>query len=149
MKSIKGTKADILDGTPEKLGDLLYHEGPLLSLFSKSGEPNAYYLYKWSDCDESANRWLVARLTSTELRSFFDQEISLRNILLANSKLFLVDVGDDLAESNVRSCSADKVPDSYLPGKNSMFVEEAFTDFAADFRLHLTGMEKRKVAKLV
>lgn len=147
MKNIKGTKADTLDGTPEKLGDLLYHEGPLLSLFSKSGDPNSYYLYKWSDCDESANRWLVAQLTSTELGRFFDQKISLRNLLLANSKLFLVDVGDNLTDSKVHSCSADKVPDAYLPGKNSMFVEDAFTDFAADFRLRLVG--KRKEAKLV
>ena len=149
MKNIEGIKADTLGGSPDKLGDLLYHEGPLLSLFRKSQDSEAYYLYKWCDCDDSANRWLVVQLTIAELSRFFNQKITLRTLFLTNPKLYLVDIGDSTSPPKVRSCFTKNLPEEYLPGENSMFVEEAFTDFAADFKLELSASTGRREAKLV
>ncbi|WP_373514163.1 hypothetical protein [Persicitalea sp.] len=149
MKNIKGTKLDTLEGTTEKLGDLLYHEGPLLSLFVNSDDSNSYYLYKWTDCDETVNRWLVVQLSSNELKKFFDKKKSLRAIFQTNPKLYLVDIDNQVAVKRVQSCPATALPEAYLPRKDSMFVEETFTEFADEFRLFLTDTGKKKVVKLV
>ncbi|EDN65617.1 hypothetical protein BGP_0795 [Beggiatoa sp. PS] len=41
--------------------DLIYFDGPLLTLFEN--EYGDSYLYYWCDVDEQCNRWLVFRVT--------------------------------------------------------------------------------------
>ena len=71
MKKLKGVKIEKLDFVPVKQGDLLYHEGPLLSVF-KDELTDAFYFYKWSDCDEIAHRWLVFKVSTPHLSAFLD-----------------------------------------------------------------------------
>jgi hypothetical protein len=71
MNKLSSIEIDKLDFIPIKQGDLLYHEGPLLSVFKDALSDN-FYLYKWSDCDDKAHRWLVFKVSSKGLKSFFD-----------------------------------------------------------------------------
>ncbi len=48
-----------------KVGDLVNYHGPLLSLFSN--DKGELYLFDWSDSDDNYNRWLVFRITLTQL----------------------------------------------------------------------------------
>ncbi len=68
MEKIEGLK---LDKFPIKLNfliDLFYFEGALLSLFKNDNDDN--YLYYWFDVDENYNRWLIFRLSKSDLKSY-------------------------------------------------------------------------------
>ena len=134
MKDIKGIKIPKLGFTPQKIGDLIYHEGPLLSLFLDRNNPDIYYLYKWADCDESTNRWLVLQLNSINLRSFFYKEISFRTLLLNSPLTYVLGLDDNLAEVDIMICATTDLPESYLPKENSFYGEEKYTEFALTFK---------------
>lgn len=134
MKELKGISIQKLGFVPQKIGDLIYFEGPLLSLFLDRNNPDIYYLYKWADCNETNNRWLVIQLNSINLRSFFFKEVSLRNLLLSSPLTYVLGLDDSLAEKEIIVCSTSDLPEIYLPKENSYFSEEKFTDFASTFK---------------
>ena len=134
MKQINGTKLPRLGFIPQKLGDLIYYEGPLLSLFIDNSNPDTYYLYKWVDNDDTANRWLITQLGAAILRSFFNKEISLRNLILQANNCFVVNINDDLAYKEVTFCTTNVIPKEYLPAENSFFSEARYTEFAQSFK---------------
>ena len=70
MKRLTGIKINKLDFVPKKQGDLLSHEGPLLSVFKDHFSDN-FYLYKWSDCDEKACQILNRYLKNKPSIGFF------------------------------------------------------------------------------
>jgi len=134
MKDITGIKIPKLGFAPQKIGDLIYHEGPLLSLFLDRNNPDTYYLYKWADCNEKTNRWLVLQLNSINLRSFFYKEISLRTLLLNSPLTYILSLDDKLAETDIMICATADLPESYLPKENSFYGEEKYTEFALTFK---------------
>lgn len=134
MKTISGIKITKLGFIPQKIGDLIYHEGPLLSLFIDRNNPDTYYLYKWADCDEKTNRWLVLQLNTIDLRSFFYKEISLRTLLLNNPLTYVLSLDDSLTEVDRMVCSTSDLPKEYLPKENSLYSEEKYTEFATVFK---------------
>jgi hypothetical protein len=134
MKPMTGIKIPKLGFSPQKIGDLIYHEGPLLSLFIDRNNPDIYYLYKWADCDEKTNRWLVLQLNTVDLRSFFYKEISLRTLLLKSPVTYVLSLDDNLTETNIMVCSTSDLPKEYLPKENSFYSEEKYTEFAATFK---------------
>lgn len=56
-------------------GDLLYHEGPLLSHYINKDNPNEHYFYKWTDCDDVCNRWLIFRISVEKLHLFLMEKL--------------------------------------------------------------------------
>lgn len=134
MKELKGISIPTLGFIPQKIGDLIYFEGPLLSLFLDRNNPDTYYLYKWADCNETINRWLVIQLNSVSLRSFFFKEISLRNLLLNSPLSYVLGIDDTLIEKEIIVCATTDLPEIYLPKENSFFSEEKYTDFASTFK---------------
>ena len=60
----------------KKLGDLIYHEGPILSLFID--DHSNMFLNKWVDCDDYTNQWMISSISSFELSQFYHKTISLR-----------------------------------------------------------------------
>ncbi len=129
MKSITGIKIPKLGFIPQKIGDLIYHEGPLLSLFIDRSNPDTYYLYKWADCDEKTNRWLVLQLNTVDLRSFFYKEISLKSLLLNSPVTYVLNLDDNLTETNIMVCSTNDLPKEYLPKKILSIVKKNILSF--------------------
>ena len=43
-----------------KICDLLYYEGPWISLFKSNDD---YYIVKWCDVNEKYNTWIVFKIT--------------------------------------------------------------------------------------
>ncbi len=130
MKDLIGIKINKLGFHPMKLGDLIYHEGPLLSLFIDKDNPDIYYLYKWIDSDELCNRWLITQINSVSLKSFFYKQVSLRDIILNNPICYSIDLDNDLAEGGVLVCSSANLPNEYLPSEKSFFSEERYSEFS-------------------
>ena len=134
MKDIIGIEIEKLDFTPVKLGDLLYHEGPLLSHFVDKNEQNRHFLYKWTECDDKFNRWLVFYVNESSLLDFLGKEKSLRELIFNNSFVFFVDIDDDLDAQKIIISSTASIPSSYLPAHDAYFDEEQFENYALRLR---------------
>ena len=129
MKKISGVKINKLDFVPIKQGDLLYHEGPLLSVFKDALSDN-YYLYKWSDCDEKAHRWLVFKVTIKGLKTFFDKQMSIRGLILEQPFSYFLDLDDQLEAINIALVATANMPKNYLPEQDSYFDTNDFESYA-------------------
>jgi hypothetical protein len=136
MKRLIGTKIQKLDFIPVKQGDLLYHEGPLLSVFKDALSEN-FYLYKWSDCDEKAHRWLVFKVSIKGLKTFFDKQISLRQLILEQPFSYFIDLDNQLEPANIALVSALNMPKNYLPELDSFFDKDDFEMYATELQQKL------------
>lgn len=134
MEEIKGINIPKLSFKPQKLGDFLAHDGPLLSLFADTDNPDIYYFYKWTDSDSEVNRWLVFQVNLSILKKFLLQEVSLKGLLMQNPFVFLVDLDNDINEKQILIAATNDLPISYLPSEKSFFKEDAFTEFATEFK---------------
>ncbi len=134
MQAIPGVFINKLGFNAQKLGDFIYHEGPLLSLYADDESPDTFYFYKWADCDETANRWLIAKVSRTNLRRFFARELSLRQILLENPFVHLLDLDDELNSLQIQLAAVAALPEDYLPATKSIFSAERYTVFASQFK---------------
>lgn len=136
MKKLTGIKIQKLDFLPVKQGDLLYHEGPLLSVFKDNLYGN-YYFYKWSDCDDKAHRWLVFKVSLKDLNDFFKKKISLIQLILEQPFSYVIDLDNDINPIQITLVSVENIPKSYLPESDSYFNELDFEVFATIFQKQL------------
>lgn len=139
MKRLSGIKIHKLDFTPLKQGDLLYYEGPLLSVFSDSLSNNLYF-YKWSDCDETAHRWLVFKTPIAALKAFFDKKQSLRGLILEQPFAYCLDLNHELMPINIVVLSSPNIPKSYLPDADSFYDAADYESYAFDLQLKVQMM---------
>jgi hypothetical protein len=130
MEDFKSINVHDLGVNLEKMGDFLYHEGPLLSLFRDRANSDNYYFYKWADSDDFANRWLVFAVKKENLRRFLFKEVSLKQLINLNTFVFFVDINDDLNPTQYLIASLDDFPASYLPTDNSFYKEGKYTELA-------------------
>lgn len=109
----------------EFVRDIEEFEGPLLSEFrSSDGET---FLYHWCDCDERANRWLVFRVSRQDLFRYLAGRVSLRSLIQERRDgfLYVVDLDGDATLLSAWLVDADKLPENYLPGPDSVRQPEA------------------------
>lgn len=129
MKRLSGVKINKLDFLPIKQGDLLYHEGPLLSVFKDALSDN-FYFYKWSDCDDKAHRWLVFKVSIKGLKDFFDKQLSLKHLILEQPFSYILDLDNNLHPINIVLVSTPNIGKSYLPEVDSFYDENDFESYA-------------------
>lgn len=134
MENFKSINVHNLGVSLEKMGDFLYHEGPLLSLFRDKANSDNYYFYKWADSDNTANRWLVFSVKRENLRRFLFKEVSLKQLIGMNTFVFFVDINDDLNPIQYLIASVNDFPASYLPMDNSFYKEGKYTELAESVR---------------
>lgn len=120
----------------KKLGDLIYHEGPLLSLFTDLGN---MYLCRWVDCDESTNKWIFSSISSFELSQFYHKKLSLREYYQSCNELAQIEIDNLLNIKKI--CPIDSLPNEYLPKKNSYYIEELYTEFSNSLKvMYMNGL---------
>ena len=136
METLEGTQIANLGLNLKRQGDLLYHEGPLLSHFANTENPNEHYLYKWTDCDESANRWLIFKVFNTAFEPFFNKEMTLLQMISANPFVYFIDLDNNVDEKKVFICSTNKIPSDYLPSENSFFDETQYEQYAFELKAY-------------
>jgi hypothetical protein len=129
MRRLSGVKINKLDFVPIKQGDLLYHEGPLLSVFKDALSDN-YFFYKWSDCNDKAHRWLVFKVTIKNLKAFFDKNISIRQLILEQPFSYFLDLDAFLEPINITLVAVANMPKTYLPEQDSYFDAGDFENYA-------------------
>lgn len=137
MEQVQSIGISKLGFTPQKLGDLLEHEGPLLSLYIDQDNPENYYLYKWVDSDEKYNRWSILPCSSNDLLAFFEHQKALRELFLDKPFCFVIDLDEHLQIQAIQIMPTEALPEVFLPGEGSFFKEDAFSVFATSFRTML------------
>lgn len=129
----------------EKVADLLYYDGPILTHFT-SNDSNEF-LYYWVDSGSVANRWMVINITDIELRRFIEGDTPFVKIIQNNllSGIYLLDIDDDLStiESYFILKSQFSLVEEYLPEPSYYFtaeVPEVYTEKVLDKSHYLEGL---------
>lgn len=93
--------------------DLLYYNGPLLTLFTEGD--SKHVVFYWCDSDSEANRWLVFEIGERDVQPLRDETISLRELTDKCSHVYFVDIESGLQYREVRELHPSSIPPSYLP----------------------------------
>lgn len=134
MENLDGIQLFGLDFKPVKMGDLLYHEGPLLSHFVDDDNPSNHYFYKWSDCDDSTNRWMIFKVIERDLSNFFQHKINLLDIVRHNAFVYFIDLDSSLHAHNITLVATANIPSKYLPLVDSGFDEQGYEYYALELK---------------
>ena len=107
-----------------KVFDLIEYEGPILSHFTDNNKKD--YFYYWVDFDDICNRWLIWHVTSIELAKYVTGGISLRDLLLAQSKdfIYIADIESNLTYSSITAVDIAELPNQYIPEEMSYYQIE-------------------------
>jgi hypothetical protein len=116
MEMIIGHK---LPSKLNKIADLLYYDGPLVSVFED--DEATYHLCCWCDADEKYNRWLLFENTGEEIGSYVKGKLSLHEIMMRADSFFLCDMNTDIEYENIYFVKQEQLPESYIPSHDSFF----------------------------
>lgn len=139
MDSLLGAKIERLDFSPIKLGDLLHHEGPLLTHFIDRNNPTNHYLYKWADADDTSNRWIAIKVSEDDLRHFLHRHISLRQLLISNAFVYVLDLDNELVPKQLMLVPTGYLPVEYLPTEKSFFDAAHYQPYALKLKASLSS----------
>jgi hypothetical protein len=143
MKPIEGIKVNKVGFDIRKEIDLLYFEGPLLTLFSDTAFIDMYYIFKWCEVNESYNKWMVAIVTKKDLLKFFDKSLPLYDLFNNTPFLYILDIDNELNYQNTIITIKDCIPLSYFPEKNSIYSELYYTESSQKFAEKLSSSDNR------
>lgn len=143
MENLDNYKIANLTLNLNRKGDLLYHEGPLLSHFVAADSTREHYFYKWSDCDERCNRWLIFKVSVENLLIFFEGKLNLLDLIQKNQFVYFADFDGDINEINAFICPTQKIPEDYLPSERSFFKEKQYEKYALELKKTLQKEENQ------
>lgn len=130
MDKIKGDKIQVLPfGSLNKISDLIYYEGSILTHFQNKNGDN--FLFHWVDFDENLNRWLILQLSNDELCQYLTNIISLNDIfnLKSNNILFIVDINIKAEHKSISLVSTNTINKKYTPDTNSYYNSEISEEY--------------------
>lgn len=117
------------------VADLVYCEGPIISLFES---PDGYfYLYCWREMDSSNDRWLIVKLDKTTARHYLLGAISLKDIITKPPEgfLYLIRIDKDNHYDAVYTVDPSHLPDSYIPEAHSFYTASKFSYLTSEDQL--------------
>jgi hypothetical protein len=105
----------------DKVYDLSYYDGPLVSHFVDSKKENV--IFHWIDVDHNSNRWLTYSVYDQDLLLFLKGELSYLNLIKRCFDIWrIIDIGDNLTINNAfRIVRFEQIPKEYLPEKEAYF----------------------------
>ncbi|KPY97712.1 hypothetical protein [Pseudomonas syringae] len=112
--------------------DLVYFEGPLLSLYRD--EQGADLLYAWLDCTDKSNRWCVIPISRKMLRDYLETQITLRDVFIESSWIAIFHTGSSAKRRNSATLTCwNKLPQEYHPDEDSFLSPDIATEAADKF----------------
>jgi hypothetical protein len=124
LNKINGFDIKELPFSLERVGDLMFYEGPLMSIL-KDNLGNAY-LQDWVDSDEKNNRWLIYQISLSQLNDYITNKTSHFSLVNnpTNDIVFVVDKNSKGIIEKCLVCSPNRLPYEYLPDTNIEFEKE-------------------------
>ena len=128
MENIQGIKVAQFPLELNHVIDLIYFEGPLLSLFNNKSCD--YYLYYWCDVDDIYNRWIIFRITQQNIKNYLLKKTTLFDLVVkpVDGFVYVINIDNELRFSNVKMIKPDKLPQSYIPKSDSFYDMESEFD---------------------
>jgi hypothetical protein len=133
MLEIAGAR---LQGLPiiglELVRHLDYFDGPLLSHFRHRRQGDNY-LYYWCECDETANRWMVLRVSETNIIRLVNRFVPLDFVVpkaCQDDYVYFVDVDANGSTEAVLLAHLSSIPSDYVPAHGA-YLEAAAQDFGS------------------
>lgn len=124
MSALPGTPIHFFPfETANRVRDLLFYDGPLVSLFRTEREEPV--LFVWVDVDEQINRWLAFRTSERDLIRYTSRRCTLRELVQrpADALIYALDINRAFKRVRQSVLPAVALPVEYLPGAES-FLEE-------------------------
>lgn len=144
LRNIKGFKIDTLPFELEKVGDLMYFDGSLMSVYKDLN--NNPFILDWVDSNDKFNRWLVYQINLTSLNSYIIGESTHYNLLNnpINAIIFVVDKDKNNLIVNCQICSPNNLPYDYFPESELKFENDDSRNLEAiieNFQLDLKAVQ--------
>lgn len=121
MLELKGN--DIKIDKLIKVDDLIYYDGPLLSIYKK--EDGSLFLVLWVDNSIEDNRWCFIPVEDKTLTSFLDKKITLRDVINKTESVIFKDLyleGDELLERQIKKVLVKDISEEYMPTNESYYI---------------------------
>lgn len=110
--------------------DLVYIDGPLISLYKRNDGPEA--LFFWVDSNTTHNRWAVAEINRPDLREYLKGKKSLLEIINKNNKIYFFNTSATGRRTKYYTVNLVDFPPEYLPDPDSFLFEELCTNEAKE-----------------
>jgi len=110
----------------EYKGDLLYYDGPILSMFEHVKTQRCFLLY-WAGDDDEFIHWLSFELKDEHKKGFYAGEMSLRDIFFSNTEVCVLYM-NGIVLDRVHFMRAVCVPWRCIPGWNSYLTSDMIHD---------------------
>lgn len=140
MIKIEGKRINASDiPTYHWYADLIYFDGPFLSLYK--GEGNTDALYLWVDNDSSKNRWCVIPVERNILNKYLQKKISLKEVISKSDGVVFFNIFEStsgLRRSAFVEVLARDFPDEYLPHDKSILSDLIATPDAIKLSKEIT-----------
>lgn len=130
MENLDEYKINTLGLKLQYVADLIYYEKPLLSHFVNSTNRDEHYFYKWSDFNDQCNRWLIFKVSVENLNIFFEEKLTLLQLIQENNFVYFEDLDNNLNVIDTFVCPTQKIPHDYLPSERSFFKENQYEKYA-------------------
>lgn len=108
----------------QKVGDLSYFDGALISVYQTAD--NKPVIYYWAERKQGVDRWMVFQVNQRTLADYVYGKST--NYELVNTPdddlIFITDVLKDGSISSVCVLNSKDIPQQYLPDRKAKFNEE-------------------------
>lgn len=124
MLNISGIEIAQFPKELTKIGDLIYFQGSLMSVYK---DKDMYaYIFDWVESNDSLNRWLVYQTDIKILAEFIKGKYSHFNLINSPEKdlFYLVDKNINGDIVNCKIISGKHIPNQYLPQNDILFDDE-------------------------
>jgi hypothetical protein len=112
--------------------DLIYFDGPLLSLFKQERGEDA--LFFWLDTDTRRHRWGVVDVDRRQLAAYLGGSLALREIIRSASEIFVFEATPKGRRSKIVRMVPSALPPHYWPSEDSFLTDRIATDAAVALR---------------
>jgi hypothetical protein len=129
------------------IGDLMFFDGPLMSLFTDKQKTH-FFILDWVDANEQFNKWIAYQVPLSALSTFIEGKLSHRDLLrhsLRNEFSF-IEIDDNLQYYLRSTLSFKELPESYLPKENTYFLLKNCPDFR-DIQKHIPSIRRKNTLK--
>ncbi|MFK7979310.1 MAG: hypothetical protein AB8G86_04980 [Saprospiraceae bacterium] len=144
MEKLKSIELPKLGFSLKKMGDFLFHEGPIQSHFISDKDED--YLFFWADVIGNINRWMVVKSNPNLLHSFFTKKINTKDLITNNLENFVyfIDVNQSGEWEKIQLVANLDIPKTYYPSKDSYYIADHYEAYAQELSTYLMHYFARK-----
>jgi len=149
MEKLKSIQLPKLGFSLKKMGDFLFHEGPIQSHFINDKDED--FLFFWADVDEQLNRWMVVKSNPSLLQQFFTKELNSVDLIKQNPDGFVYFLDADSSGEwiNLQLVSNLNIPKNYFPSDDSYYLADHYEDYAQELAAYLAHYFARRKKRYV